>query len=857
MICHDLFDNYIKLVRSKKTPYNKETLDNFMINFIENKDPNRIDKIKQYVKLGCDLNEKISKKNVNWIEFCIYQNDIPMIGFLIKSNIDINKINDIYSNIIFTCVYASNPILLRYFINLGINPNLINSNSNTPLIVSLTISDGFACAKILLEDLRVNIQESNKIYSLVDLVIKKIDSGQKKYLELLDLLLKRKKKLDKNDMGSLRACVYYNEIDTIKIFLNNFPYCINKSSDDEDLNTIVHMALYENHQDLLRYFFTFKELDYKKINSEDGNYLEFLCFYGMVDLLEIYCKKYPKSLEIIYNSHNIVDCVITMNDFRTSDKKKFEDSKKMIKILISNGVDINYKNDIGYTLIYPSIQYGNAEFVKFMIELGAEIKEPIVNKDDEFPPFTNNDPIGFAIQLGYIETLKVLVEADAILHKITKKNIKLYTSVLLSLRYSREDCFNYLISIPKINKWLNSDIMIKNYLFDYAMKHICINQLILKHFVPESKLKSIDFTDPIYNLSWNEKKIAINIDKYNTIENKLVILYGLYNSVKIINEIPIINNNNKKYSIMLGHFKNLYENITNSINEYEEIKKIKNDFYEWMNIFSNIISDRLDYHITNNLKKIFEYVSKLYWKIPDDEYDENTDSDRSDNKIELEFEPKTYIKKIKNQYKLFIFKKQIIKDYENEIKQIIDKYELGLSKRKFTVYDDKKFVRQDVVIKKLFKLYFPVKQPHYEYMYHSIVYNTDDIISSNINTIVISENKIKSTIFHLDSDNKPKYWINTYAPNIGKEEKTDLYHIFPFILDTMLSQYNCVCIESININDNDKNIYKYYFYGMIEYQGVVETGCYEYFINSNGTLFHRMFKIWDAIPENVIKMIKN
>ena len=78
--------------------------------------------------------------------------------------------------------------------------------------------------------------------------------------------------------------------------------------------------------------------------------------------------------------------------------------KKIIQILVSNGANINYKNDIGYTLIFPSIQYGNAEFVKFMIGLGAKISEPIINKDDEFPPFINNDPISFAVQLGYLDT---------------------------------------------------------------------------------------------------------------------------------------------------------------------------------------------------------------------------------------------------------------------------------------------------------------------------------------------------------------------------------------------------------------------------------------------------------------------
>lgn len=856
MICQDLFDNYIKLVKSKKTPYNKVIIDNFMINFVENKDPTRINKLKQYIELGYDINENISTKTINWLEYSIYANDIPLIGFLIKSNADYNAIDESGSNIIFTCIHASNPYILKYFLNLGVNPNLKNNDSNTPLIIALSIVGGFNCAKILLEDMRVDIHESNKIYSLVDLIIKKIDDGNKKYLELLDLLLKRKKKIDKNDMGLLRACVYYNQIETIKIFLNNFPSCINKSSDDEDSNTIVHMALYEGHTDLLRYFFTFKELDYKKVNAEDGNYLEFLCFYRMIDLLDLYLKKYPKCLEITYNSHSIIDCIITMVNFKNIDAEVFEEIKKIIQILISNGADINYKNNIGYTLIFPSIQYGNAEFVKFMIGMGAKIREPIIVKDNEFPPFINNDPIGFAVQLGYFETVKVLVEHNGILHTVVKKNIKLYTCILLCLRYSREDCFDYLISIPKINKWLNSDILIKNYLFDYALKHICINQSILKHFVPESKLKSIDFSDPIYNVSLNEKKIALNIDEYYDLTNKLVILKGLKECIVIINKISGINA--KSYSFILDCFKNLYYNITNSINEYEEIKNIKDDFYEWINIFSSIISEKLDYHINNNLKKIFEHVSKLYWKIPDDEIDDNTDSDKSDTKlIAQEFEPKIHIKKIKNLYKLFAPKKQILLAYEDEINQIIDKYESGLLKNKFDVYDDKKFVSQDVVIKKLFKLYFPIKQPHYEYMYHSIVYNTDKIISSNPNIIVISDNQIKSTIFDIGSDIKPKFWINTYAPNIGKEEKTDLYHMFPFILDSILSQSNCIVIETTNYNGDHKTCYKYYFYGMIEYLGVVETGCYEYFINSNGTLFHRMFKSWEYLPEYVIKMIKH
>jgi ankyrin repeat protein len=858
MICQDFYENYVKIFSSKKYPNNKENIDSFLIEFVKKKDPTRIDKLKQYIDAKFDINEKISKKvfneNVNWLELCIYTNDIPLIGFLIKSGADINKICKDGSNILFTCVRALNNIMLKYFMGLGINPNLINNDSTNPLLLSIILYGGFDCAKILLTDSKVDVIGTDKICSLIDLVMKRLDSGEDKYIEILDLLIGRKKKLNDNDMWWLRTYVYKNEIDKIKIFLKYFPYCINKSSDDEDSNTIVHLAIYENKQELLKYFFTLKELNYKKKNSEDGTYLEMICYFKMDELIDLYCKNYPKSLTLVYNSHNIIDCVITTNNIIENDKDTIDIVKKIIKILVSNGVDINYKNDMGYTLIYPSIQYGSPEFVKFMIGLGANISEPIIDKENEFPPFTNNDTIGFAIQLGYFNTMKVLIESNSILHKINVKNIKLYTSILLSIRYNREDCFNYLIEIPKINKWLNSDIMIKNYLFDYSMKHICFNKNILKHFVPESKLKSIDFTDPIYNLSLNEKKISIIIDEYFTLENKLVVLYGLYDSIKIINKIPTIYKNNSSYSSILNYFKNLYENITNSINTYNEIKEIKNDFYGWINIFSSIITDKIEYHISNNFKKIFELVSKLYWKIPDDEVDDNNyiDSDNQENK---KFNPKIYINKIKSLYKISSEKINILINFEDEIKQIINKYETGIMTDKFLVYDDKKFVRQNVVIKKLFKLYFPIKQPHYEYLYHSIVYNTDNIILTEPNIIVISENKIKSTLFKFDYGNKPIIWINTYAPNIGKEEKTDLYHMFPFILDTILENFNCVKIEAIDLNNTSETISKYYFYGMIEFQGNVETGCYEYFINSYGTLFHRMFRSWDTIPENVKKMI--
>jgi ankyrin repeat protein len=858
MICSDIFDSYVRLKQISDKPIKKESFDKYLTYYIENKDDKRIEKMKKYIEYGFDVNENISNKKYNWLDFGILNNDIPLIGLLIKNNINIHKIDSNNLNIIFKCVLSNNYILLKYFLNLGVNPNHLNSENDTPLILSCIIKNGYKCVKILLEHPDIQIDNPKQKLNPIDLIINKIELGNKNYLELLEILIKKKKKIEKNDMLVLRASVHYNNLEIVKIFVDNFPSVLNKSSDDNDFNTIVHMAILENHQEMLKYFYTFKQLDWKKKNKEDINYLEYMCYYQMVDLVEIFCEQYPKVLEITYGrTHSIIDNVITMHEYNKLPEDKAEKTKKIIKILIKYGANINYRNEIGYTLIFPSIQYTNEKFVQFMIDIGASIKDKLI-RNKEFPPVSNNDPVGFAVQMGKLEIVKVLLNNGGSLHQVEKKNLKLYTAILIAIKYAREGIFNYLITIPEIKSWINSSPIVSNYLFDYAMKYVCLNKNILEKFTPEYKLKSINFDDPIYSVSWNEKRLSIHICDYMEIENKQVILYGLLESVRIL--VRLSNLNNKNYTVTNENFENLYHCITTSILNCQEIKNIHNDFYEWMEEYCSIISDRLDYHNNHNLKKIFGYVSNIYWEIPDIEEDENcienTDSDIMNaglNIMNAGFNPKKYIKKIKKLFKSFQSLKNTLEDYEKEILLIIDKYQTNKNSS-FVVYKNKKFIEQDIVIKKLYKLFFPVKQPHYEYMYHSIVYNTDVILSQDINLIVMSENKIKSTLFYIKNNSTPSQWIKTYAPNIGKEDKTDMLHMFPFILDKLLENFTCVQIESIDAVHGGTN-YMYYFNGILEYDGEIKTGCYEYFINSKGTLFHRMFRPWNILPDNIKLMI--
>jgi len=859
MLCPDIFEYYDKskeingdYSNLRLENLNKEVFDSYLVYYTENKNAKRIDKMKKYIEFGFDINHNITKYNYNWIEFAIMHNDIPLIGILIKNNVNLHKVDSNNLNLIFICVLNKNDLLLKYFLNLGVNPNQINKDNQTSLTISCIMDNCFNCAKILLENPLIMTEIPNHEISLVDIIINRISHGDKNYLELLNLLLKKKKKLNSNDMKTLRNNVLDNQLEIVKIFVNNFPDVLNKSSDDEDAETIVHIALHDNLEEMLRYFFTFKGLDWKKKNKEDTNYLEYLCGYQMIELLDLFCKKYPKSLDLIYtNSQGIIESVILTYDYDTIDEEELETIKKIITILISNGANINHKNKSEYTSIFPAIQYTNPNFILFMIGQGASITDPLV-RNSEFPPVSNNDPISFAIQLNKFEILKLLIDSKSILHQIDISGIKFYTSILVCLKYKRCEHLQYLIKIPEINKWITGNNLISNYLFDYGIKNGCMDELILKLIAPEFKIKSFDFTDPNCSIGYNEKKISICIDDYKSINNKLVILNGILETTRILSKLSSISH--KNYSLFFDNFSNLYESVSESIITDYEIKKIHNNFYDWIDCFIHIICDKIDYYNMHNVKKIFGYVFKLYWEIPDDSDD--SDDDSNFNKKSNEFVPKQYTKKINNLYKLFESKKSIFDDYEKEILLIVNKYKYENNNSiGIITNNNKKIMKQDIVIKKLFKLFWPIKQPHYEYMYRSIVHNNDKIINKT-NIIVMSENKIKSTIFSNPQSEIPQRWIKTYAPNIGKEEKNDPNHMFSFLLDSLLEKFPCVYVEVKDPNHDGTNLL-YYFNGMLEHSGEIETGCYEYFINSNGTLFHRMFRPWIYLSNNIKKLLKN
>ena len=402
--------------------------------------------------------------------------------------------------------------------------------------------------------------------------------------------------MKKYDIELFKNYVLCDKNDIVRIFLIYFPDLINLKFDSTSKDTIVHIELKKKNTELLTYLFSFDNLNWSLTNSDGVNYLEYLCLFDMFELLNIFCKKYNDALKITYENNKnigIIENIILLNDFEFMTKTDIDNLKKIILILISNGANINHYNDKKYIPLFCCIQYGSLDFVKFMIANGSNINMPL-NRNEEFPPISNNDPVSFAIQVNRFDVVKLLINNKASLHKITLGELRIYTSILISIKYSRDEIFNYLINLDEIKKWILQCKLIKDYLFNYAVNNCCcFNNDILKHIAPEFKIESLNLTNPTIHFSQIEKKIIINIPKYKNLDEteKLFILNGLADTIGIILKIKNIKWSN--YLEIYNEYCELIDLIKYNLHTNKNIYSIGHSENNWTCTFINVICEKI------------------------------------------------------------------------------------------------------------------------------------------------------------------------------------------------------------------------------------------------------------------------
>lgn len=177
----------------------------------------------------------------------------------------------------------------------------------------------------------------------------------------------------------------------------------------------------------------------------------------------------------------------------------------------------------------------------------------------------------------------------------------------------------------------------------------------------------------------------------------------------------------------------------------------------------------------------------------------------------------------------------------------------------------------------LFKQLWPSKMLHYDDMYDRLMCQTYIYQQNSENICILHNKQIIGMIYRLPSSfrihsdlvgdiresgdvkfvdqslnySKPSKWFQFYGTNIGKQDKCDPNHMFPFVLDKKLHEWPCLEMTKPDPINPKGSIKLCYFYGELLIDGVITTGCFEYFINHRSTLFHRLFRPFNFLPANV------
>lgn len=803
----------------------KSEMNHYLKSHVRDKTKERFDVLDQTVRHGLDVNSNVYMEGVPWLFYACKVNDIVFLGKLIKHGANIHKTTKNSMNVLHYCVEENKPELLNFFIKRGVNINLVSDSGVTP-VESACDNEDIECAKILFNQENVKIQHDKEQFSLFDsIVYGGILQDKPRHTELLELFLKKKHKFDKKDFEGVIHLFHDEHFEAVKFMLKKFPHLVNKKIKEGD--TLAFLAFTDGHYHMADFMVQLHNFDYTKINKNGLGYIHVIASKGLKNIMKTILKVCPQiattkcvegmtAIDHLLKSINITDDT---------------DLIEMIKMLASAGCDVNCNKANTLEL---AIRYRSWNVVSNIIDLGA-IFNYDVKLTQEYPVSVHDDILGFAIQIGNYKTVDMLINRDdTILHKVYKRGNIVYTTVLLAIMFQRAEILtNILFKVPEIREFITPNM--KTFLLDYAISSGVTDTQTLEVLSNDIEIVKVMELDNIGLLMNHvEKCIGRHWKSYTTYEvnekqeflRLLLILFNIFSEAIDVT-----------YDTILKPLKGavrLYDILLAS--DVIDISSV--------DVFVDIVADMTDFYNINALHQCLALVYSI------------------ETCHLCEFHTTELIKKINVAVQWFDERKEdfdmnffvickLMQKYDSEEQQI------QKVSRNVIVKQSVKLLVKPTVLKELFKLYWPTKVNHYDFMFNSLTNNTDTVIDENGKIVIMAKNNIKSTVLKIkgSTGNLPTRWINTYSPNIGCDEKDDYNHNFSFLLDSKLKNWPCV-EEQVEDPTHEGGINSMmYFYGMLQYEGVLETGCYEYFINSYGTLFHRMFRPYRSLPKDVKKML--
>lgn len=819
--------------------FSQDDFDVFMDNLIKRNDKHKIKCLKHGHALGLKLSYIIY--------VAIEYNDVLIIALCMRYGEDLNQIvfGDTYAHM---CVFHNRTSILKSFIKNGIDMNKLNDKGHTPLELAF-FKDHKDCIQLLIES---GVPPSLMVYKeKMQLALILLDTYEPTIKKLFEIVVSKTKSLKCTEpmFASLRKKIMLGEFDPVQIVLSKFPNFLNKV---HCAHTLLYLLIEIKCMELARKFIKLPTTCLRP-NGIAIPYLHQLCFVLDIESINYVLEKDPTSINVLcidkrtpvdyvllgynLNHHNVSISVlrILIEHYGKHDKHDKHD-KHGIKLKCNTNQLLNNRNKLRFRTIETAIQFTNGDVVEFLINNGCDIWEPTITDTEYVEPIINNDPLAFASKFDKVDIIDVLLK-----HNIT---INLFdgmpTSLLYAIETNSENAFKKLMSESQIASMCKT---IGHKLLNHCVNTGNNNKNIMKYFVDEESLNLININQDTALFNKIEKVLELHIDDYQY--DKIDILEGLASILTFLKSCS-------EFGI------NKIKQMTN----YEEINLVSNYFDAMTNFyFDDLKQFVLNFHFIKHSRKFRSYfdivteiitsddsdLCELAWaKLQEIQIKRSYDVDNVANVVNLVnvvdaidvVDATDVIDTLKNLINLIQTKlKSNIVIQSNETIN----YSIHTNTK-----NDERYIK--IVLSQLAR---PIKMPHYDEMYDRIQGLNCTVVETST-YVLIRDNKthIISVVFN-DGTNQPTKSFKYYNFNIGKENKCDVLHMFPFSLDKKLSKMHCYEKWTNDVVNKFGEVQLLYFHGMLIHGDEYMIGLYEYFIDATGSLFHRFFKPNNVTPYKI------
>ena len=396
------------------------------------------------VDSGADMS--IVNNNIEVIKPIINDNNLTLLEYLVDHNLDINK-KDCSSKTLINYAYSvQHESIIKYLIRCNANLDHIDNRIH---IVDLIVKDKEY-------DLLKFIITNDSIDEILEEIV-----GQKR-IDLLELFISHH--LDIN-----RKYKSYNSILTYAIEQRNIPVVeclICHGADIEEIRgNFIKEIIYKGKFDILKYL-VISSVDIV-LKSLDSN----------LPLIYIINKENEKVLKCLMDcgAHS---CVVD-NNVEITDAIVKKSSFHLIKILIPEYIDVNMKDEDGYTPLLHAIKEDNKEIIQYLLECNPNLDHSNLNVDIGL--FKN------IIKLNHLELLTIIYNNTLDVSQKDKYN---ETMLNYAIKYGNENLIKYLIEygadVNKEGRWGHTPLIIAirnrkvetvKLLIDHGAKINAINDL--------------------------------------------------------------------------------------------------------------------------------------------------------------------------------------------------------------------------------------------------------------------------------------------------------------------------------------------------------------------------------------------